>query len=154
MRDPSSPRMLHGGSRCGYVRQCGALLIEALVALVVVSIAAAGLFTLMANALRASGESLLRAEAAELAAAAVARMNTENPATLTERYDALTNGPGFVALLAAARRLPGVTDTANRPAVAIGPGPSDGTRSVVVTVGWQTPSGAAHRASMSGVVGP
>jgi len=154
VRDRSSPLLLHDNRQGGGAQQRGVFVMEALVALVVVSIAVAGLFALMANVLRASGESLLRAEATELAAAALARMNAENPATLAERYDALASGPGFVALLAAARRLPGVTDTANRPMVAIGPGPSSGTRSVVVTIGWQTPSGGGHRASMSGVVGP
>jgi Tfp pilus assembly protein PilV len=139
------------GGRTG---QRGAFVIEALIAIVVVSIASAGLYTLMANALRVSSESVLRAEASELAAAALARMAAENPAALADRYDALANAPGFAELVSAARRLPGVTASANLPAVAVADGPSAGTRSVLVTIRWQSPNRPAHRASMSTIVGP
>lgn len=135
--------------------QRGAFLIEALMAVLVVSIASAGLFTLMANLLRTSSESLLRAEAVELAAGAVGRMAAESPATLADRYDASAGAPGFVALATAARRLPGVTAVANLPTVTVAPGPSAGTRSVSVTVRWQAPSDSTvHRTSMTTVVGP
>ena len=143
--------------RCSSHRRSarGAFLIEALIAILVVSIAAAGLFTLMANLLRTSSESLLRAEATELAVAALAQMAVENPDTLAEHYDALAGAAGFVSLVVAARRLPGVTGSANLPLVAVDPGPSAGTRRVTVTVQWRTPSAlAAHRTSMSTVVGP
>lgn len=133
----------------------GAFLIEALIAVLIVSIAAAGLFTLMANLLRTSSEALSRAEATEIAAAALARMAAEDPDMLADRYDALGGAAGFAALVAAAERLPGVTAVANRPAVVVAPGPSAGTRRVVVTVRWQLPQrAAAHHASMSTVVGP
>jgi len=139
------------GSMC----QRGTFLIEALMALLVVSIASAGLFTLMANLLRTSSESLLRAEAMELASAALAQMAGEAPATLADRYDASAGAPGFVAIAAAARRLPGVTAVANLPAVAVTPGPSAGTQRVSVTVRWQAPHDVTvHRASMTTVVGP
>src|SRR3954464_3062995 len=135
--------------------QRGAFLIEALIAILVVSIACAGLFTLMANLLRTTSESLLRAEAMDLAAGALARMAAENPATLAERYDASAGAPGFVALATAARRLPGVAAGANLPTVAVAPGPSMGTQRVSVTVRWQAPHDATvHRASMTTVVGP
>jgi len=135
--------------------QRGTFLIEALMALLVVSIASVGLFTLMANLLHSSSESLLRAEAMELASAALARMAAEAPATLADRYDASAGAPGFVAIAAAARRLPGVTAVANLPAVAVAPGPSAGTQRVSVTVRWQAPhSGTVHSASMTTVVGP
>ena len=137
------------------ISQRGAFLIEALMALLVVSIASAGLFALMANLLRTSSESLLRAEASELAAAALARMATESPATLADRYDASSGAPGFVALATAARRLPGVTAVANLPSVTVAPGPSAGTQSVSVTLRWQAPNDSTvHRASMATVVGP
>jgi Tfp pilus assembly protein PilV len=141
--------------RAGRTSQRGAFLIEALMAILVVSIASAGLFTLIANLVRTSSESLLRAEAIELAAAALARMTAESPATLTDRYDASAGAPGFVALATAARRLPGVTAVTNLPSVAVAPGPSAGTRSVSVTVRWQAPNDSTvHRASMTTVVGP
>jgi hypothetical protein len=135
--------------------QRGSFLIEALVALLVVSIACAGLFALIANLVRASTDSLLRAEASELAAATLARMATDNPAALADRYDASAGAPGFAALAIAARRLPGVTAVTNLPSVAVAPGPSAATRSVSVSVRWQTPNDpTAHVASMSTVVGP
>jgi hypothetical protein len=124
-------------------------------AVLVVSIACAGLFTLMANLLRTSGESVFRAEAMELAAGTLARMAAESPATLADRYDASAGAPGFVALATAARRLPGVSAVANLPTVAVASGPSAGTRRVSVTVRWQAPHDVAvHQASMTTVVGP
>jgi len=132
----------------------GAFLIEALVAILVVSIAITGLFALMANLIRASGDALLRAEAAEIAAAAVARIAAENPASLTDRY-ATPESAGFAVLASAAQRLPGVTRTANLPTVSVTDGPSLGTRRVVVGVQWQAPTAPTpHRASMTTIVGP
>ena len=132
----------------------GAFLIEALVAILVVSIATVALFTLIANLVRASSDALLRAEAAEIAAAIVARMAAENPTSLADRY-ATPESAGFAALSAAAQRLPGVTATANLPTVSVTDGPSIGTRRVIVGLQWQAPTGTApHRTSMTAVVGP
>ena len=132
----------------------GAFLIEALVAILIVSIAITGLFGLMANLIRASGDALLRAEAAEIAAAAVSRMAAENPAFLADRYGT-PESAGFAALAAAAQRLPGVTRTANLPTVSVADGPSLGTRRVIVGVHWQASTASApHRATMTTVVGP
>ena len=132
----------------------GAFLIEALVAILVVSIAITGLFTLVANLVRASGDALLRAEATEIAAAVVARMAAENTGSLADRY-ATPDAAGFAALAAAAQRLPGVTRTANLPTVSVVDGPSIGTRRVVVGVQWQPPTAMVpRRASMTTVVGP
>ena len=145
-------RRTERSSQPGAIR--GAFLVEALVAILVVSIAITGLFALMANLIRASGDALLRAEAAEIAAAAVSRMAAENPTSLADRY-ATPDSPGFAVLAAAAQRLAGVTRTANLPTVSVADGPSLGTRRVVVGVQWQAPTARApHRATMSTVVGP
>ena len=145
-------RRTERSSQPGAIR--GAFLVEALVAILVVSIAITGLFALMANLIRASGDALLRAEAAEIAAAVVARMAAENPGSLADRY-ATPDAAGFAALAAAAQRLPGVTRTANLPTVSVVDGPSIGTRRVLVRVQWQPPTAAVpHRASMTTVVGP
>src|SRR4029079_17435794 len=135
------------------VRAHGAFLIEALLAILVVSIATTGVFTLIAGLVRASGDSLLRAEAAEIAASAVARMAVENPATLTTRYDA-PGSAGFAAIHAAAQRLPGVTFLANLPTVSVTDGPSAGTRRVTVGVAWlmrTTPPSPPTHLSSAGV---
>ena len=145
-------RRTERSSQPGAIR--GAFLVEALVAILVVSIAITGLFALMANLIRASGDALLRAEAAEIAAAAVSRMAAENPTSLADRY-ATPDSPGFAVLAAAAQRLPGVTRTANLPTVSVADGPSLGTRRVVVGVQWQAPTARApDRATMTTVVGP
>jgi type IV pilus assembly protein PilV len=133
----------------------GAFLVEALIAILVFSIAAAGLFTLLSNALRTSSNALWRTEATDVAASALARMSTEDLATLADRYDSLAAGPGFRALVATAKRLPGVTDTTNLPVVSIAPGPSANSQRVSVTVFWHPPNESApHRASMTSVVAP
>ena len=128
-----------GARRCRPRRttSCGAFLIEALVAVLVFSVAAAGVFSLLANGLRASDNARSRTEASDVAAATLARMSTEDIVTLADRYDALGGGSGFRTLLASARRLPGVTDTANVPVVTFAPGPSARSQRVSVTVYWQ-----------------
>lgn len=153
MSDVGMPRRPQS-TKVNAIRAHGAFLIEALLAILVVSIATTGVFTLIANLVRASGDSLLRAEAAEIAASAVARMAAENPAMLAARYDA-PGSAGFAAVAAAAQRLPGVTSVTNLPTITITDGPSAGTRRVVVTVRWQAPIATTpHRASMTSVVGP
>ena len=133
----------------------GAFLVEALVSIVLVSIAAAGLFILIATAIRASGDAIARAEAADLAASTLGRMASENPLQLADRYAPLQDAPGFAALAAAARRLPGVSASANLPVVSIAPGPSANSRRVSVTVLWQSPrSPSPHRMTMTSVVAP
>jgi hypothetical protein len=131
----------------------GAFLIEALVAILVFSMSAAGVFTLLANAVRASGNGLARITATDLAAATLARMSAEDPVTLVERYASTIPGPGFRSLVGAARQLPGVTDAINAPTVSIAPGPSANSRRVSVTIYWQLPSdGILHRTVMTSVV--
>ncbi len=89
-----------GARRCRPRRttSCGAFLIEALVAVLVFSVAAAGVFSLLANGLRASDNARSRTEASDVAAATLARMSTEDIVTLADRYDALGGGSGFRTL--------------------------------------------------------
>lgn len=128
----------------------GTFLIEALIALLVVSISTATLMKSVGDALRSSREALYRSDALAIATATLGRMATEDPGQLAARYDA--GGTGSTALAATARRLPGVTDLANRPSVNVEPGPSPASRRVIVTVRWQSPGAAPRAASMSSVV--
>jgi type IV pilus assembly protein PilV len=141
--------IVHSGLR-GPIRSAGAFLLEALVALVVFSLGMLGLLALLAGALRASGSAQWRSEGADLAAAAIARMTTEDGATLVTRYDA-TDGDAYRALLQQAARLPGVSSTTNAPGVDI-----DDTaerRRVRVDVRWLAPGETtAHRASVSAML--
>lgn len=129
----------------------GTFLLEALVALCVFSLGMLGLLGLLAGALRASGSAQWRSEGFDIAAAAVARMWTEEPGTLESRYDAAAGGAGYRAILAQAMRLPGVTTAINAPRVTVED--TGERRRVRVTVLWQLPSDAvAHQASVIGVL--
>jgi type IV pilus assembly protein PilV len=129
----------------------GTFLLEALVALVVLSLASAGLLGIVAHALRESGNAHWRAEAFDLAASTFARMATEDAALLDARY-ATSAGAGYRALLASATRLPGVTADTNAPQVTID-ATASGARRIAISVRWQLPNEpAAHRASVAGVI--
>ena len=134
----------------GSAKSAGVFLIETLVALVVFSLGMLGLLALLAGALRASGNAQWRSEGADLAAAAIARMTTEDGATLTARYDA-TSGDAYRALLQQATRLPGVSRTRNAPSVDIED--TAERRRVRVDVRWLAPGETiAHRASVSAML--
>ncbi|HEX6138493.1 MAG TPA: hypothetical protein VF059_12615 [Casimicrobiaceae bacterium] len=130
----------------------GVFLLEALLALVVFSLATIGLLGVVGAALRESGNAQWRNEALDIAASTLARMWAEDPAALAARYDAATNGSGYQALLGAAMRLPGVTPFVNAPVVTIEDGVLGGRR-ISVTVHWRVPAERdPHRASVSEVV--
>ncbi|HEX6796006.1 MAG TPA: hypothetical protein VF304_19375 [Casimicrobiaceae bacterium] len=129
-------------------RLLGAYLLEALIALVVFSLGMLGLLGLLAGALHASGGARWRSEGFDIAAATLARIATEDPASLVARYDPAADGAGYRALLAQALRLPGVSAGANAPSVSV----DDATESrrIRVTVHWQLPGEAVtHEASIS-----
>jgi type IV pilus assembly protein PilV len=133
----------------GSLKSAGAFLIEALVALVVFSLGMLGLLALLAGALRASGNAQWRSEGSDLAAAAIARMTTEDGSTLPARY--ATDGDAYRALLQQATRLPGVSSGINAPSIDI----EDTTehRRVRVDVRWLAPGETtAHRASVSAML--
>lgn len=132
---------------------CGIVLLEALIAVLVLSLGALGIAGLAARALRDAGNAHWRGEAASLATSTLARMWTEDPSTLAARYDSSAGGAGFRDVVAAASRLPGVSATRNVPVVAVreddvGPSPR-----VTITLFWQTPDDAtAHRYAIEQVV--
>jgi type IV pilus assembly protein PilV len=129
----------------------GMFLLEALVALCVFSFGMLGMLGLLAGALAASGSAQWRREGFDIAAAGVARMAVEAPATLAARFDAAAGGEGYRQILAQALRLPGVTPQANAPRVTIDDF-AEGRR-IKVTVHWQLPGErTAHQASASAVL--
>lgn len=126
----------------------GAYLLEALIALVVFSLGMLGLLGLLAGALHASGGARWRSEGFDIAAATLARIATEDPASLAARYDAAADGAGYRALLAQAIQLPGVSVDVNAPTVSVDYATES--RRIRVTVHWQLPGEAiAHEASIS-----
>jgi type IV pilus assembly protein PilV len=148
---PTRARNSHVSCRAGAAGCAGAFLLEALVALGVFSVGMLGLLVLLAGALRASGGAQWRSEGFDIAAAALARMWTEDAGTLAARYDAAADGAGYRGLLAQAMRLPGVTPAANAPRVVVDD--TAGARRIRVTVRWQLPSDAVvHQASVTAVL--
>ena len=117
----------------------GSFLVEALVAVVVFSIALVGLASSIANGVRTSGHAQWRGEALDIAAATLAEMAAEAPGAIVARYGPPGDGDGYQRLLARATRLPGVSADANAPVVAI---VDDTSRNVAVSIYWQPPGDA------------
>lgn len=134
-------------------RYGGVVVLEALIAVLVLSFATLGILGLASRALRDAGDAHWRSEAAGLAASALARMWTEDPATLVDRYDSASGGAGFRDVVAAASKLPGVTSTTNAPIVTVASGASGASARVTVTLFWQAPGDALpHRYAIEQVV--
>ena len=132
--------------------QRGLFRLEALVALVVFSLAMLGLVEVLGHALRESGSARWRGEAFQLASSTLGRMWVEDANTLATRYDALADGAAYRALLAAALRLPGVTADENAPVVTI-TDEALGRRRARVTVYWRLPGDSrGHAASASAIL--
>ena len=118
-------------------RHRGSFLVEALVAVVVFSIALLGLASSIATGERASGSAQWREEAFDIAAATLAEMAAETPAGLVARYGPPGDGAGYQRLLARATRLPGVRADAHAPVVDIVDDASR--RTVAISIYWQRP---------------
>lgn len=133
--------------------QRGAFLLEALVALLIFSFGVMAMAGLQARAARHFNEAQYRANAAELVQATIASMRASDPATLASRFDPTTSAADWSALLGQAKRLPGVNDVQNVPAVQIIDGPTTTSRQVSLSVFWQTPGDlTAHRYAASTVI--
>jgi type IV pilus assembly protein PilV len=133
--------------------QCGAFLLEALVALLIFSFGVMAIAGLQARAARHFNEAQYRANAAELVQATIASMRASDPATLAARFDPATGTADWLALLGQAKRLPGVNGVQNVPAIQISDGPTTTSRQVSLSVFWQTPGDPrAHRYVASAVI--
>ena len=133
--------------------QCGAFLLEALVALLIFSLGVMAMAGLQGRAARHFNDAQFRADAAELAQATIASMRASDPATLATRFDPTAKTPEWSALLGQAKRLPGVSDVQNVPTLQVIDGPTTTSRQVLLSVFWQTPGDpAAHRYAASTVI--
>ena len=147
-----SPRLIRQAERCPRTLR-GAFLLEILVAILVLALTSASVFGLLTIAIQESSNTQWRMKALSIATSALAQMWVENPAMLADRYDATGNGAGYVALLAAAKGLPGVSDAENAPAVSFESAPFVMGQRVLVTVKWQLPhDSSVHHTSISGVI--
>ncbi|HMA32557.1 MAG TPA: hypothetical protein VKT00_12150 [Casimicrobiaceae bacterium] len=131
----------------------GIVLLEAMIAMLVLSLGTLALLGLTTRALHDAGNAHWRNQAASLAESTLARMWTENPATLADRYDSTTGGPGFRDIVTAASKLPGVTSTRNAPLVSVANAAAGVSPRVTLTLFWQSPGDALpHRYATEQVV--
>jgi type IV pilus assembly protein PilV len=142
------------GRHGGECRSCrGIVLLEALIAVLVLSLGTLALLGLATRALRDAGNAHWRGQAANLAESTLARMWTENPATLADRYDSAAGGPGFRDLMSAAAKFPGVRPGRNVPVVSVANGAAGASPRVSLTLFWQSPDDALpHRYATEQVV--
>lgn len=129
----------------------GAMLLEALVAILIFSVGILGVIGLQASAVKQSSDARYRIEAAALADRLIGRMWSGNrtPANLKTQFETCdtTACPGFTTWFGeVAARLPGVTSTGvTQPSVQV----NGVTGVVTITVFWLAPgeedSAAPHR---------
>jgi len=137
-------RMTGRHRRCPQPR--GIVLLEAMIAVLILSLGMLGILGLATRALHDAGNARWRGEAASLAESTIARMWVENPSTLADRYDSAGGGPGLRDVVAAASRLPGVTSTTNAPVVTVVNDAFGTSPRVTLTLFWQSPADAVpHR---------
>lgn len=114
---------------------------DSLIAIVVFAVGVLGLMALYLYSIRNSSEVGYRAEAAFFANLAIARMWTDDKATLAANY-ASPDGPKFLAWQAEVQNqrtgLPNATGS-NAPAIDVKPG-----NRVTVAVRWQASGGESH----------
>ena len=133
--------------------QRGTYLLEALVAILVFSFGIIGLIGIVAQSVRSTNDARYRAEAANLAAAAVGNMWATAATQLDTQF-----GAGGAQLTAWQTQVAGLLPSAtgsNAPQIDLTqPGLSANARTVVVTVFWQLPGDATrHQYVMTAQIG-
>lgn len=122
--------------------QSGAFLLEALIGVLVFAFGILGLVGLQAVAIRNTNDLQYRGEAIQIANAAIGRMWTMERTKLKGAFegDEGSGGDGYLALVEAAERLPGVKGNDDMaPTVVVVNGPSTTSSLVTVTIRWQLP---------------
>jgi len=127
-------------------RQSGSYLLEALIAILIFAFGVLGLIGLLGSSIRVTNDARYRAEAANLANAMIADMWTTTPANI----DTFTTAKLPTWATKVATLLPGGI----APDVAITPGFTAESRTVVVTIKWQPPGdNVQHQHIMTAQIG-
>ena len=127
-------------------RQSGSYLLEALIAILIFAFGVLGLIGLLGSSIRVTNDARYRAEAANLANAMIADMWTTTPANI----DTFTTAKLPTWATKVATLLPGGI----APDVAIAPGFTAESRTVVVTVYWKLPGESdKHQHIMTAQIG-
>jgi len=135
----SRPLPVRGAPRSA---QSGAFLLEALIGVLIFAFGILGLVGLQAVAIRNTNDLQYRGEAIVIANGAMGRAWTMDKTKISAFYtgDKGSGGDGYMALVEAASRLPGVAADDNlKPTVVVDPGPSADSSLMTVTVRWQLP---------------
>ena len=133
--------------------QAGAMLLEALIAVLIFSFGILGIVALQAQSIRHVNDAQYRGEAIYLASSLIGRMWADNRKNLDSYYGS-TSGDGYKAFKDAVARLPGTTLSGNEPTVTVVAGPSTTSSNVTVTVRWQLPGDSTpHNYQTTAVVG-
>ena len=119
----------------GTIKQRGAMLLEALVAILIFSISLLALVGMQATAVRNVGEAKYRADASFLANQIISQMWVDRANLAAYAYGGGAPPAALADWIAQVNQLPGAP--ANPPSIAIGPG-----NAVIVTVFWQHPEQA------------
>jgi type IV pilus assembly protein PilV len=127
-------------------RQKGSFLLEALIAILLLSVGILGMVGLLATSIRASNDARYRSEAATLANGMVADMWALNPAQLDAQFGG--GGAKLTAWQAKAASLLPSADVAPPNVDLTQPGLSLQSRTVVVTVFWQLPGSTEKHSYM------
>lgn len=139
--------------------QHGAMLVEALMAVLVFSLGVLGIVGLQAQSIRHVNDAQYRGEAIFLANALVAQMwaddrSATDPGYLKATYEDGSGGPGYAAFKEMVRRLPGADLSGNAPTVTVAAGPTPTSSVVTVTVFWQAPGDpTVHNYATNAVIG-
>ena len=128
--------------RARHSPQRGSFMLEALIALLIVSLGILGTVGLYARSMQNVDDAKFRGEAALLANTLVGQMwvSDPHPAPLLAQFDDTAMGPGYVEFAAlVAQRLPNSV----APIVTVTPGPTPASSNVVITIQWRHPGDKA-----------
>lgn len=127
-----------GSAKRNRTRQQGSFLLEGLIALLIFAFGILGLIGLVAGSIRASNDARYRAEAINLANAAVGEMWATQRTALDTQFG--TGGAKLAAWQTQVGNLLPSATGANAPQIDLTqPGLSTNSRSVVITIFWQLP---------------
>jgi type IV pilus assembly protein PilV len=124
--------------RASPVRQDGSFMLEALIAILIVSLGILGTVGLFARSMQTFQDSGYRGEAALLANTLVGRMWVSDPkfASLSAKFDSGSGGAEYTEFAAlVAQRLPNSLP----PVVTVTPGTTATSSDVVITIQWRHP---------------
>ena len=137
--------MINGHMTKAGKSQCGVVILEAMLAILIFSVGILGLVGSLGASVKNATAAQYRTEAAFHAETLIARLRTADPATRTTTY-ASPAGTDYVnwkdLVTTGSNALPGSQKTANLPTVAFS---GTGNRTVTVNLRWQTTNDAAAR---------